>query len=147
MRVLLTAIVAAMAVSLVGGFLAYYGSSLFQETLGPVPLPGQASAGDLEAATEGGVQLPEGDPEMGREAFIQMKCLQCHIVMGEGGEDEENVGPDLSDIGLIQPPEYLAESIIDPNALIVTGEGYAGEDGLSKMPEYHDTITLRQLID
>jgi mono/diheme cytochrome c family protein len=66
---------------------------------------------------------------------------------GGGGRGRVEVGPDLSDIGLIQTPEYLAESIIEPNALIVTGEGYAGEDGLSRMPEYHDTITLRQLID
>jgi hypothetical protein len=81
---------------------------------------------------------------MGREAFVLMKCLQCRVVPGEG---EGNVGPDLSDIGLIQPPEYLVEPVIDPNALIVTGEGYTGEDGLSRMPEYQDTITLMQLID
>ena len=94
---------------------------------------------------------PEGDPEMGYYTFDDMKCHQCHTIEGYdfGGSPEDlgGIGPDLTGIGDIQGPLYLMESIMDPNALIVAGEGYMGEDGSSKMPEYHDTLTLRQLLD
>lgn len=45
------------------------------------------------------------------------------------------------------PAEYFAESILNPNRVILQGTGYTGSDGLSKMPEYADTMTLRQLVD
>lgn len=90
---------------------------------------------------------PEGDPEEGEFVFAEMKCLQCHVVFGKGGSDSTNIGPDLSRIGSIQVPKYLYESIISPSAVIVRGEGYTTGDGESKMPEYHDTMTLRSLID
>ncbi|MDH3600928.1 MAG: cytochrome c, partial [Candidatus Tectomicrobia bacterium] len=40
----------------------------------------------------------------------------------------------------------FAESVVNPNAVIVTGEGYIGPDGRSSMPEYNE-MTLAQLID
>jgi mono/diheme cytochrome c family protein len=57
------------------------------------------------------------------------------------------VGPDLSGMGSHHPAEYFAESIINPNRVIVQGSGYTGADGLSKMPSYGDTMTLQQLVD
>ncbi len=40
---------------------------------------------------------------------------------------------------------YFAESIRNPNAVIVTGPGYTGPDGLSIMPDYQDSLTAREL--
>lgn len=97
------------------------------------------------------LKLPEGDPGEGGSAFKDMKCYQCHKIEGEefpvAEADVGGVGPDLSNIGGIQTSLYIAESILNPNAVIVAGEGYKDDGGLSKMPEYHDTMTLRQLTD
>lgn len=95
--------------------------------------------------------IPPGDPERGRQVFIQMECYRCHAVQGEQFPTVERktgeVGPDLTGMGAFHPAEYLAESLLDPNAVILLGQGFTGPDGLSIMPEYNDTLTLRQLID
>lgn len=95
--------------------------------------------------------LPPGDPKVGREVFVKMECYACHEVAGEGfpppKEDLDKAGLALTGMGAHHPPEYLAESIIDPNAVIVEGQGYTGPDGLSIMPSYSDLLTLQELID
>ncbi len=50
-------------------------------------------------------------------------------------------------MGSHHPAEYFAESIMNPNRVIVQGPGYTGPDGLSKMPDYNDVMTVRQLVD
>ena len=98
-----------------------------------------------------GIPIPEGDAEEGFYAFEEMKCHSCHKIAGlefeSAGDAQGGVGPDLTGIGEIQTREYLAESIMNPNSVIVSGEGFSGEDGTSKMPEYHDTMTLREFVD
>ncbi len=94
--------------------------------------------------------LPLGDPRAGREVFIKMECYSCHRVAGEPFSEErkeQRPGPDLSGMGGLHPTEYIAESIINPNAVILTGPGYTGHDGLSTMPDYSELLTLRQLLD
>jgi len=44
-------------------------------------------------------------------------CIGCHSVNGEGGF----VGPDLTGVGSIYSEEYLRESIVNPNAVVVKG--------------------------
>ena len=95
--------------------------------------------------------MPPGDPARGREAFVTLECFACHAV---GGEDfpkttkqGQEPGPELTGMGGRHPAEYLAESIVSPNRVIVLGPGYTGSDGLSKMPDYGDVITVRQLTD
>ncbi|HXU90803.1 MAG TPA: c-type cytochrome, partial [Methylomirabilota bacterium] len=56
-------------------------------------------------------------------------------------------GPDMTGMGSHHPAEYFAELIMNPNRVIVDGNGYVGADGLSKMPSYADTITVKQLMD
>lgn len=59
-----------------------------------------------------------GNAEKGREIFYKtQKCIHCHRIGREGGV----VGPNLSDVGKRTKPEYLLESIVDPNANIVEG--------------------------
>jgi hypothetical protein len=49
------------------------------------------------------------------------------------------VGPDLSHAGAIHRPEYLLESIIKPNAIIVPAPGYFDPaSGLSTMPSFYN---------
>jgi len=44
-------------------------------------------------------------------------------------------------------PEYFAEAIINPNALIEKGRGYEAPDGSSKMPTFNDDLTVRDVVD
>lgn len=92
--------------------------------------------------------LPAGDPEAGREVFVTMQCYTCHAVAGETlpAYPPRQPGPDLTGMGAHHPAAYFAESIINPNAVIVTGEGYTGPDGRSRMPASHE-ITIAQLLD
>jgi cytochrome c2 len=93
---------------------------------------------------------PSGDPAKGREVFQKLECYSCHEVRGErfpGPTDTARLGPELSAMGAMHPPEYLAESIINPSAVIERNHGYAAADGSSKMPSYGDSLTLQETID
>jgi uncharacterized protein involved in high-affinity Fe2+ transport len=94
---------------------------------------------------------PAGDAGRGREAFAKLECHQCHEVKGESfppvTPDPMRRGPALTGVGNHHPAEYFAESIINPNAVIVTGPGHTGPDGLSIMPDFRDSLTLAEAID
>ncbi len=90
---------------------------------------------------------PDGDPDRGRQIFIRLGCFACHTVKGEGFPPPTGHGPDLTDMGEHHPAGYLAESIVNPNAVIVEGPGYTGPDGLSIMPDYRKYLTVSDLID
>ncbi|MFQ5894627.1 MAG: copper-binding protein [Nitrospinota bacterium] len=96
-------------------------------------------------------RIPPGDPESGREVFIENKCFRCHAVEGEDFPAAErkptDIGPPLSGMGGHHPAEYLAESIVNPNAVILVGKGYFGPDGRSIMPTYADLLTMQELVD
>ena len=94
--------------------------------------------------------LPAGDAKAGREVFARLECSKCHEVKpdfprGERGAGE--VGPELTGMGSHHPAEYFAQSIVDPNAVIVAGEGFVGPDGRSVMPDYRDSVTFTELVD
>jgi hypothetical protein len=84
--------------------------------------------------------------------FIELECFKCHSVRGESfpsapAKQADEVGPDLSGMGEHHPPEYFAESILHPNKILVEGPGYIGSDGKSRMPEYLESMTLREWVD
>lgn len=86
--------------------------------------------------------------EDGRDIFETMKCWQCHTIAGEdfGPIEQGNVGPELTGIGDIQSYEYLRESVLNPNAVIVPPVvDHTDEEGRSKMPVYEDSLVLRDL--
>lgn len=93
--------------------------------------------------------LPSGDPAKGRQVFVDFECYSCHQVKGEKFPPGKkgDVGPELTDMGSKHPAEYFAESILNPDAVIIEGPGFTGPDGLSKMPDYRDSMTVAQLID
>jgi hypothetical protein len=96
--------------------------------------------------------VPPGDPVAGRKVFIELECFKCHTVKGENFsaasvKQADEVGPDLTGMGDHHPAEYFAESVLDPNKILVEGPGYIGPDGKSRMPEYLESMTLREWVD
>jgi hypothetical protein len=94
--------------------------------------------------------VPPGDASRGRELFAELECYKCHEIKTEKfptPSDGKYIGPELTGMGLIHPREYIAESILFPNAVIVDEPGTTGPDGLSLMPSYADTLSLTQWVD
>ena len=98
--------------------------------------------------------LPQGDPVAGRKIFVDVECYKCHEVKGEKFPDvlegEKGIGPELSEMAGMHPPEFFPESIINPNAVMDPDAkklGYVGEDGKSKMPDYNSVLTVKQVAD
>jgi len=91
-----------------------------------------------------------GDAARGRKLFADLECYKCHLIQDAGfpplGTDGKT-GPELTGMGRHHPSEYFAESILDPNAVLLAGPGYIGPDGRSVMPGYADSISVTQLLD
>ena len=94
---------------------------------------------------------PDGDAKKGREVFAKLECYQCHQMPGAGfpdvTPDPTRQGPPLAGMGGMHPAEYFAETILNPNAVIITAPGFTGPDGLSIMPDFRDSLTLAETID
>ena len=94
---------------------------------------------------------PDGDAQKGRDVFAKLECYQCHAMLGAGFPDVKpdpaRQGPPLAGMGGMHPAEYFAESVLNPNAVIITGPGFTGPDGRSIMPDYRDSLTLAETID
>ena len=94
---------------------------------------------------------PDGDAQKGKEVFAKLECYQCHPVAGAGfpdvTPDPTRRGPPLAGMGGMHPAEYFAESILNPNAIIISAPGFTGPDGLSIMPDFRDSLTLAETID
>ncbi len=92
---------------------------------------------------------PGGDPKAGRALFAKLECNKCHEVRPDfpksGGAGD--VGPELTGMGAQHPAEYFAQSIVDPNAVILAGPGWLGPDGRSTMPDFRDSLTVGELVD
>jgi putative heme-binding domain-containing protein len=60
-----------------------------------------------------------GDPRRGEALFHRkdLACTKCHAIGGAGGR----VGPDLVSIGASAQPDYLVDSMLDPNKAIKEG--------------------------
>ena len=58
------------------------------------------------------------DPVRGQQVFFgKGACMACHRVKDKG----QNLGPDLSDMGLRAKPEYIVRAILEPSADIIEG--------------------------
>jgi len=120
-------------------------------SVGPTPPPVRLSMEALHAA--GGVPFdwkltpPPGDATRGRAVFAAYGCPSCHVVQGEAfPEQGKTAGPELTGMGAHHPPGYFVEAILNPNAIVIEGQGYAGANGLSTMPAYPD-MPLVDLTD
>jgi len=98
--------------------------------------------------------LPAGDATAGKQAFEKMQCYSCHTVRGQRfGDPAQNpggIGPDLTAAHGRLPAEYLAESIVSPSRILAHGQfraAYRAADGQSRMGDYSEIMTVRELID
>src|SRR5262245_17980003 len=110
----------------------------------PAPAPHQATPKGWRFT------WPKGDPAKGREVFQRLECYSCHEVRGErfpAPSDLARVGPEPSAMGRLHPPEFLAESTINPGAVIERNRGYAAPDGSSKMPSFTESLTVQEAVD
>jgi mono/diheme cytochrome c family protein len=99
---------------------------------------GTAAAGGPAPAAE--LKLP-GDPKAGQALFMgKAACIACHKA---GSIGVSPLGPDLSKIAKIQPPEYIMAKILDP-ASMGTVAGFP--PGL--MPQiFGQTLTAKEYVD
>ena len=88
--------------------------------------------GSAAAVVEELPPLLTGDVERGKKVFVEgAKCIACHIVAGveqpAGQTLDEGVevvaAPDLTEIAAVNSIRYIEESILVPNAQIVSGYG------------------------
>jgi L-cysteine S-thiosulfotransferase len=100
-----------------------------------------------------GFRLPAGDPERGKAAFVDLKCHECHRVAGVDFP-APTVEPPVpvvlgGEVPHVRTDGDLLTSIVNPSHKIAPG--YRSElverDGKSRMPEFSDVMTVRQMID
>jgi uncharacterized protein len=83
-----------------------------------------------------------GDAARGRKIFHEhpvASCVRCHQVDGKGGF----VGPFLDGIAVRKQPDYLRESLLDPQAKIA--EGFPAE--VSPMPPFGVLLPAQEIED
>lgn len=92
--------------------------------------------------------LPQGDPSKGQQVFTKFACFACHRVAREDFPDPgaAAVGPELTQMGAMHPLEFFAESVMNPDAVILN-ERDIGEDGRSMMRAFNKLMTAQELID
>lgn len=97
----------------------------------PTPFDEPIDRAEIGTAAEALPPLLTGDPEEGKRVFIDAACISCHEIQGvenpkagEVNEDFEVVtAPELTEIAAFNELRYLEESIILPDAEIVSGYG------------------------
>jgi mono/diheme cytochrome c family protein len=98
--------------------------------------------------------LPAGDATAGKQVFETMQCYSCHTVRGQRFGDPSQspggIGPDLAAAHGRLPAEYLAESVVSSSRVLAHGQPratYRAADGRSRMGDYSEIMTVRDLID
>lgn len=76
--------------------------------------PPQLNAEQLKALSA--EVLAKGDARRGETLFrrADLSCFKCHALSGAGGD----IGPDLSPVGSVSPPDYIITSILNPDLSI-----------------------------
>jgi len=97
-----------------------------------------------------GFQLPDGNAEMGKLAFMALKCYTCHKVDGV-----EQLPPPMQfnltlggETTRVKTYGELVTAIINPSHVV--SKKYLTELGIGKgspMPKYNREMTVEQLID
>ena len=89
--------------------------------------------------------MPNGDAAKGRAVFEKFECHYCHEVRGENFPSPTENAPELSQMGVLHPVEFFAESIMNPNAVVP--KEYRDSDGKSPMTNLTEKMTVKELID
>ena len=99
-----------------------------------------------EGTTTGEAQPPpppaaaEGDPAAGKTVFAAQSCGGCHTFSAAGTNG--SVGPDLDEALQGKDPEFVHESIVEPNKEITSG--YAPN---IMPPDFGQKLSEKQLDD
>ncbi|MDN3643044.1 hypothetical protein QWY87_10050 [Lutimonas halocynthiae] len=98
-----------------------------------------------------GFALPEGDLEKGKVTYKRLACNECHSISNidwKGGKDSLNVqlGGEVSNMKTYGD---LVTSVINPSHKVGLRykEKLSTEEGLSKMRNYNEVMTVQELID
>lgn len=112
-----------------------------------------AVACDSGRHSSAGFRLPaDGNVERGKAAFVALGCHQCHEVPGTDLPRPTIQPPVPVPLGGVVTREitdgYLVTSIINPSyELAPYARDFIMVGGKSRMPDYRDSITARQLTD
>ena len=104
-----------------------------------------------------GFHLPDGNPEEGKQVFVDLGCSSCHQAFGVNfAGPVDKVGPVLGGKHRYTDGQ-LVTSIIDPNHdITVTKPIGAARDlsgmhptinGVSRMHDYKNMMTLGEMVD
>ena len=112
---------------------------------------------DSRTETQRGFRLPDGDAELGKQAFIGLACHRCHSVDGVELPEHELDAGGLSlhlggEIHYVKTYGDLLTSITNPEHLISEKyrailEANGNSDIRSAMPSFNQAMTVQQLID
>lgn len=95
--------------------------------------------------------LQKGNAEAGKKAFADLKCFACHQVQGAKefpAPPAAKPGPVLSKKQAGYAAGWIANSIVSPSHTIaLNSEGTAEGSDLSRMGDFTDTMTVRQMMD
>lgn len=104
----------------------------------------------LIGCTKQEFKLPLGNVEAGRANFILLQCDQCHSVEGIQVNQDQLMNVRLGGkTTRVKSYADLVTSIIYPSHVLSRGANpeTMTEDGMSKMRNYNDQMTVEELID
>jgi hypothetical protein len=100
-----------------------------------------------------GFRLPEGNAERGKALFFELKCNDCHQVVGThlAAPGERATVPVMlgGEFAYDRTDGELVTAIINPSHRLARGypKEMVERDGKSRMRDYSDTLTVRELVD
>jgi L-cysteine S-thiosulfotransferase len=98
-----------------------------------------------------GFRLPPGDVAAGEKAFVDLQCATCHTLPGAAMPAPSAATPVALGGRVVLPPTDgdLTTDIIMPASHFASGypASQVQEGSKSKMPDYTERITVRQLAD
>ena len=92
------------------------------------------------AQTTTGTTAAKGDAAAGKKVFADNGCASCHTFAPAGASG--TVGPDLGEALKGKSPDFIQESIVDPNAEVASGF----QPGIMP-PTYGTDLTAKQIAD
>ncbi len=101
-----------------------------------------------------GFALPEGDIEEGKATYKRLDCTACHSIAEiewKGGSDSLKIHLG-GEVSALKSYGDLVTSVINPSHKIARrykqkGATETTENGLSKMKNYNEVMTVQELID
>ncbi len=108
---------------------------------------------DSDTLAARGFSLPAGDPDVGKIVYTTMQCNACHILPNIDqlpATGDSNISVPLGGkVRVIKTYGQLVTSVINPSHRIAHSQLPQNTDakGQSKMRNYNDVMTVKQLID